>query len=82
MLNTAAVHEHHAVGHFQGFFLVMRDKNTGDMQIVVQAAQPAAQLFANFGIKRAKGLIEQQHFRFYCQGTRQCNALTLSTREL
>ena len=57
----------------------MRDKNTGDMQIVVQTAQPAAQLFAHFGIERAKGLIEQQHFRFYRQGTRQCNALTLAT---
>ena len=71
LLDLAMVHHHHAVGHFQRFFLVMRDKNAGDVQFVMQAAQPLAQFLAHLGVQRAEGFIEQQHARFDSQRTRQ-----------
>jgi hypothetical protein len=39
--------------------LVVRDKNAGDVQIVVQTAQPAPQLLAQFGVESAKRLVQQ-----------------------
>ena len=50
LLDLALVHQHHAVGDFERFFLVMRDENTGDVQIIMQAAQPAAQFFPDLRI--------------------------------
>ena len=78
LFHTATVHEHHTVCHFQSLFLVVRHKDTGDMQIVVQAAQPAAQFFAHFGIEGAKRFIEQQDFGLNGQGACQGYALTLT----
>ena len=82
LLDYAGVHQHHAVRHLQRLFLVVGDKNAGHMQIVMQAAQPAAQFLAHLGIQRTKRLIEQQHLRLHRQGTSQGNALALSAREL
>ena len=47
------------------------------MQFVVQTAQPAAQFFSHFGVQRAKGLVQQQHFGLYGQGARQRDPLAL-----
>ena len=82
LLDLPVVHQHYAVGHFQRFFLIVRHKNTGDVQLVMQAAQPAAQLFAHLGVQRAKRLVQQQHPRLHSQSTSQGNALTLTARKL
>jgi hypothetical protein len=52
------------------------------MQIVVQAAQPAAQFLAHFRVERPERLVEQEHFRL--DGERACerDALPLSARQL
>ena len=34
LLDLAAIHQHHAIRHFQRFFLIMRDEDAGDVQIV------------------------------------------------
>ena len=52
------------------------------MQLVVQAAQPAAQLLANLGIERTEGFVEQQHLGLHRERARQGDALALATREL
>lgn len=77
LLYLAAVHQHHVVGHFQRFFLIVRHEQAGDVQIVVQAAQPPAQLLAHLGIERAERLVEQQYARLHRQRARQGNALAL-----
>jgi hypothetical protein len=82
LLDTALVDHHHAVGHFQRFFLVVGHEDAGDMQLVVQAAQPAAQLLAHLGVQRAKGLVEQQHLGLHRQRAGQGNALALAARQL
>ena len=82
LLHAAVVHQHHAVGHFEGFLLVVRDEHAGHVQFVVQAAQPAAQFFAHFGIQGTKRLIQQQHPGLDRQSPGQRNPLALPTRQL
>jgi hypothetical protein len=82
LLHLAVVHQHHAVGHFQRFFLVVGDEDRGDVQLVVEPAQPAAQLLAHLGIERAEGLVEQQHPRLHRQRPGQRDALALAAGEL
>ena len=53
---------------------MVRNQYGGDMQFVVNAAQPVAQVFADLGIKRAERLIEQQHLG------RTANARARATR--
>jgi hypothetical protein len=57
-------------------------KIAGDVQFVVQPAQPAAQFLAHLGVERAERLVEQQHARFDRQRARQCDALALAARQL
>ena len=57
LLDVAFVDDHHTVCHLQRLFLVVGDEDAGHVQIVVQAAQPAAQFFAHFGVQCAEGLV-------------------------
>ena len=47
LLDAALVHQHHAVGHRQGLFLVVRDHHAGDAQALLQCADFAAQAGAH-----------------------------------
>jgi hypothetical protein len=57
-------------------------KMRGHVQVVVQAAQPAAQFLAHLGVERAEGFVEQQHARLHRQRARQGDALALAARQL
>ena len=46
LLDAAVVHHHHAVGDLERLFLIVGDEHAGDVDLVVQLAQPAAQLLA------------------------------------
>jgi hypothetical protein len=63
LLDFPLVHHHHLVGDLQGLLLVVGDEDAGDVNLVVQTAQPAAQLQAHLGVEGAEGLIEQEHLR-------------------
>ena len=65
LLDPAPVHDHHPVGHFQGLFLVVGDKHAGDLQLVMEAAQPATQFDPYLGIEGAKRLVQQQDCLLY-----------------
>mmetsp|Transcript_1013 Transcript_1013/g.2513 ORF Transcript_1013/g.2513 Transcript_1013/m.2513 type:complete len:443 (-) Transcript_1013:3285-4613(-) len=82
LLDAAVVHQHDAVGHLQRLVLVVGDEDAGDVQLVVQAAQPAAQLLAHLGIQRTEGFVQQQHARLHREGTGQRDALALAAGEL
>ena len=43
LLDAAAVHDDDAVGYFEGLFLIVRDKDAGDVNLVVQLAEPSPQ---------------------------------------
>ena len=50
-----------AVGDLHRLLLVVGDQDGGDVDLVVQAPQPRAQLGADLGVERAERLVEQQH---------------------
>jgi hypothetical protein len=68
--------------HFQRLFLVVGDEDRGDVQLVVQLAQPAPQLLAHLGVERAERLVEQQHARLDRQRAGQRDALALAAGQL
>ncbi len=82
LLDVSVVHQHHAVGHLERFFLVVGDEDRGDVQVVVQFAQPAPQLLPHLGVERAEGLVEQQHARLHRQRAGERDALALAAGEL
>src|SRR4029077_3686543 len=70
------------IGELERFFLIVRDENAGDMDAVVQSAQPAAQIAAHARIERTERLIEQQDRRLDCERARERDALALPAGEL
>ena len=64
LLDTPLVHDDHAIGHFESFFLIVGDKHTGHVKLVVQAAKPATQFLANPSVQCSEGLIQQQQLGF------------------
>src|SRR5207245_746777 len=71
-----------AVGHFQGFLLVVRDKNSRDVQFLMQPDEPFPKFLADFGIHGPKRLIQQKDTWLGSEGTRNGDALPLAAREL
>ena len=82
LLDPAVVHHHDAVGDLERLVLVVGDEHAGDVHLVVQPAQPAAQLLAHLRVERAERLVEQQHPRLDGERARQRDALALAAGEL
>ena len=82
LLDPAVVHDGDAVGELQRLFLVVGDEDRGQLHVVVQPAQPAAQFLAHLGVERAERLVEQQHARLDRERARQRHALALAAGEL
>src|ERR1700733_3081916 len=82
LFDAALVHHRNEIGHFERFFLIVRDEHAGDVNFIVQLPQPVAQFLPDFRIERTKRLVEQQHSRLDGQRSRQCDALALPTGEL
>ena len=68
----------HSVGHFDGFVLIVSHDDAGEVQLLVQAAQPAPQLVAHLAVQRTERLIQQQHLRIHGHGARQGHPLLLA----
>jgi hypothetical protein len=82
LLDPAVVDHHDLVGDLERLLLVVRDEDGGDVHLVVQPAQPVAQLLAHLGVERAERLVEEQHGRLHREGARERHPLPLATREL
>ena len=72
LLCPALVHDHDTIRNLQGLFLIVGDEDTGDVHLVMQATEPAAQFFAHLSIERTERFIEQQHLWLY--GERRARA--------
>ena len=70
------------VGELHRLLLVVGDQDRRDVDLVVQAAQPRAQLGADVGVQRAERLVEQQHLGLDRERARQRHALALAARQL
>src|SRR4051812_1934004 len=60
----------------------MGDEYAGNIDFVMQTAEPAAKFLTHLGIEGAEGFIEQEHFRFYGESASECDALALASGEL
>jgi hypothetical protein len=82
LLDFALVDKDDSISDFEGFVLIVGDEEAGQMGSVVEAAQPVAQFFSDFGIERTEGFVEQEDFRFDCQSAGEGNTLPLTSGEL
>src|SRR5262245_11712432 len=82
LLEPALVHHHHAVGHRQRLFLVVRHHDGGDADLLLQTADLAAQADALERVERGKRLIEQQKSRGCGERARERDALLLAAGQL
>ena len=82
LLDPAASHDHDPIGELERLLLVMGDEHRGVAGLVVDLAQPAAQVAAHLGIERPERLIEQQHPRFDGERPGERHALPLAAGEL
>ncbi len=76
------VHHHHAVGHRQRLFLVVRHQDRGHAEPSLQQPDLAAQPLALLGIEGRQRLVEQQQARRGGQRPRQRDALLLAAGQL
>ena len=82
LLDLAVGHHHDRVGDLHRLLLVVGDEHRGDVDLVVQAPQPGAQLLAHLRVERAERLVEQQHLRLDRERAGQRHALALAAGEL
>ncbi len=82
LLDRAVVDDDDLVGDLHRLFLVVGDEHGGDVHLVVQPAQPVAQLLADLRVERTERLVEQQHLRLDGERAGQRHALPLAAGEL
>ncbi len=82
LLDVGVVHDRDVVGDGERLLLVVGDQQGRHVDLLVQAAQPLAQLGADLGVQRAERLVEQQHLRLDRQRSGERHALALSAAEL
>ena len=82
LFDPAVVHDHDAIGQLERLLLVVGDEHAGEVNLVVQPAQPATQLLPDLGVERAERLVEQQHLRLDRERARQRDALALAAGQL
>ena len=82
LLHAAVVHEHDVVGDLHRLLLVVRDEHRRHVHLVVQTAQPVAQLLPHARVERAERLVEQQHLGLDGERARERHPLPLPAGEL
>ena len=82
LLDPATRDHDDAVGHLHRLLLIVGDEDGRNVHLVVQAAQPLAELLAHLGVEGAERLVEEQHLGLDGEGARQRHALPLPTGEL
>ncbi len=82
LLDAAGVHHHDAVGDLERLLLVVGDEDRRHRELVVELAQPAAQVAAHGGVERAEGLVEQEHGGLDRERAGERDALALAAGKL
>src|SRR5882762_465639 len=82
LLDLSFVHQDDAVGDLQRLFLVVGDEDGGDVQVVMQPAQPPPQVLAHLGVERAERFVQEQDLGLHGQRAGERDALALAPREL
>ena len=79
---AALVQHRDPVGDVERLLLVVGDQDGGDVDLVVEAAQPRPQVRADLGVEGAERLVEQQHLRVDGERAGQRHPLALAAGEL
>ena len=82
LLDPALVDHHDLVGDLHRLLLVVGHEDRGHVHLVVEPAQPLAQLLADLRVQRTERLVEQQHLGLHRERPGQRHPLPLPTREL
>ena len=82
LFEAAGTHHADAVGDRERFGLVVSDKQGGDPQSLLKAANLSSQLQTDASIQRRQRLIEQQHLWLDRECARDSHALLLPAGEL
>jgi hypothetical protein len=82
LLDRPVVHDHDLLGDVHRLLLVVGDEDRRHMDLVVQAAEPLAELHPHPRVQRPERLVEQQHLRLDGERPRQRHPLTLAAGEL
>ena len=80
LLDAPVVHDDDLLGDLHRLLLVVGDEDGRHVDLVVQPAQPLAQLGAHLRVERAEGLVEQQHLRLHGQRAGERHALHAGRR--
>ena len=78
LLNPALIHDHHRIGHGEGFLLVMGDKDKGDAQLPLDLHQFPLHILPELQIQGGQRLVQKQHLGFIDDGPGDGNALLLA----
>jgi len=82
LLDAPTVHHRDAVAHGEGLFLVVRDEDERDPDVVLDRLQLDLQVLAEPRVQGAQGLVEEQDARREHERARERDALLLPTGEL
>ena len=82
LLDVTAVHDHDPVGHGHGLFLVVRDVDERDPDLVLDPLQLELHLLPQLEVERAERLVEEEHARPVHERAGECDPLLLTAREL
>src|SRR6185295_20126898 len=58
LLYASFVHQYHPVRNLERFLLIVSNENAGDVELIVQAAQPTPQFLSHLRVESAEGLVE------------------------
>ena len=78
LADLALAHHHEAVGHGQGFLLVVGHHHGGQAELALQFADFDPHVLAQLGVEIGQRLVEQQHVGPEHQRARQRHALLLA----
>ena len=82
LLDPAVAHHDDLVGDLHRLLLVVRDEDRRHVHLVVQPAQPRAQVLAHARVERAERLVEQQHLGLDRERAGERHPLALAAGEL
>jgi len=82
LLDAALVDDDDLAGDLHRLLLVVRDDDRRHVHLVVEAAQPGAQLLAHARVEGAEGLVQQEHAGLHRERPGQGHPLALPPGEL
>src|SRR5690554_1243606 len=82
LLEASFVDHEDLIRNSERLILIVRDKNRGHADFIVELSEPLPELLSDLGVDGGKGLVEEQKFWRWCERAGKRHTLTLPSREL